>query len=552
MNIYEMLSEAINLYNENRYKEAVTLFKTLAKLNNDMAQCMLGICYENGDGVDKDLTKAVDFYRKAAKQKNAEAQYFLGDCLFDGRGVKQNRAKAFKLWKKAADQGCAVAQNDIGYCYREGIVVKQDYIKAIEWFGKAAGQGFQKARENLDNFLSKIPNKFNLTYDEETNKIFSRAMAFYIDENYDEAFPLFKSLAEQGHAEAQMYLGTCYDSGWGVKQDRKQTAPWYMKAALQGFAKAQYKLSICYTNGVCGVDADVEQRNYWSAKAAEQGYTSKQYHKEAVEMWALENAARSIRYRKELSRLNLSTIEDLENLVKPAIKDTTKLIIKRQKKEPEDSYLRSHFGGQPYFEKGEKWPSTKEEDQFELIFQIFNTGNINLPENIKLIQFYYDYENSPISYRTYTDDYIYLGHKHGDGWFIKIYEALNTSNSCTLEKPDWCDTDLYCEIEYEAIKTLPYWNDYDKTVEMLSYMLDGDESYETVAEKLSCNQEFCSQLGGYPHWLQGDGTPDDKDFQLLFQLDSEDEAGLHWVDCGLVYVFYNPKTKETYFEIQFC
>ena len=78
------------------------------------------------------------------------------------------------------------------------------------------------------------------------------------------------------------------------------------------------------------------------------------------------------------------------------------------------------------------------------------------------------------------------------------------------------------------------------------------DSYNFVAEKFKCDQDFITKLGGYPNWLQGDGTPEGGDFQLLFQLDSEDEAGLHWVDCGLVYVFYNPKTKETVFEIQYC
>jgi len=38
----------------------------------------------------------------------------------------------------------------------------------------------------------------------------------------------------------------------------------------------------------------------------------------------------------------------------------------------------------------------------------------------------------------------------------------------------------------------------------------------------------------------------DKDFQLLFQFDSEDEAGLHWTDCGLVYVFIIQKPKKLF------
>ncbi|MCL2181003.1 MAG: hypothetical protein FWB83_07735, partial [Treponema sp.] len=234
-----------------------------------------------------------------------------------------------------------------------------------------------------------------------------------IEQDYKKAFDLFTEAAEQGYAKAQLFLGECYDSGYGVEQDRKKTAPLFMKAAEQGLAQAQFKLSICYVNGVCGVETDSVQQKYWRDKAAAQGYGSKEYQKDCDKIRAIENASRWKRNEKELKELNLSTIEDLENIVKPSVKDAVKLILKSKETEPEDSYLRSHFNGQPYFEKGEKWPSIKDGDQFELICQIFNTGNINLPSNVKLFQFYYDYENSPLSYPKYTDDYVCLGNQYG-------------------------------------------------------------------------------------------------------------------------------------------
>jgi len=377
-----------------------------------------------------------------------------------------------------------------------------------------------------------------------------------VDQDYDAAFLWFSKAAEQNYAKAQLFLGECYDSGYGVEQDRKQAGQLFLKAAEQGLAEAQFRVTSCFMGDFNGFEYNPAQYKYWKDKAAEQGYGSKECQRDGDKKRAMQNAAYRRKSKKTLDELNLKTIEDLENLVKLAIKPATKLITKRQKTEPNDSYLRSHFGGQPYFEKGEKWPSIKEGDEFELIFQIFNTGNINLPENIKLLQFYYDYENSPIS--TYTEDNVRLGYIHGNGWLVKIYEDLDTANSFTIEKPEWCREDIYCEIEYETIKSLPEDAWYDETVKMLSEKLNGESrkkhfgSYGYVAEKLNCTIDFMSQLGGYPKWLQGDGTPKDKDFQLLFQLDSDDEAGLHWVDVGLVYVFYNPKTKETVFEIQFC
>ena len=50
--------------------------------------------------------------------------------------------------------------------------------------------------------------------------------------------------AEQGDAEAQFILGSCYEAGDGVKQDKAEAVKWFRKAAEQGHAKAQYNLAL--------------------------------------------------------------------------------------------------------------------------------------------------------------------------------------------------------------------------------------------------------------------------------------------------------------------
>lgn len=68
---------------------------------NAQNQCLLGICYENGEGVKKDLIKAVEWYQKSAAQGEARAQFHLGKCYLLGDGVKKDLTKAIKWYQKA-------------------------------------------------------------------------------------------------------------------------------------------------------------------------------------------------------------------------------------------------------------------------------------------------------------------------------------------------------------------------------------------------------------------------------------------------------------------
>ncbi len=97
-------------------------------------------------------------------------------------------------------------------------------------------------------------------------------------------------------------------------------------------------------------------------------------------------------YREELNKLGLSTKEDLQKLLKPLVLDAVKFEPLKAEIPMGKSQLISHFGGLPYFEKGESWPIVKEGWQKDMplyfIFQIINDGKMNLPDHIKILQFF--------------------------------------------------------------------------------------------------------------------------------------------------------------------
>ena len=101
--------------------------------------------YEEGIGVEKNLSKAIFYYEKAAKQGYIDAQYKLGSIYIS----KKDLLKAFYWFEKAAKQGHSISQYMVGFFYERGASIEKDLEKARYWYEQAAKQGNMKAREEL-------------------------------------------------------------------------------------------------------------------------------------------------------------------------------------------------------------------------------------------------------------------------------------------------------------------------------------------------------------------------------------------------------------------
>jgi TPR repeat protein len=161
------------------------LYKIAADKGYAESQCKLGLIYEKGIGIEKNLNEAIRYYRLSANQGNIAAIYYLGYCYFNGLGIKQDYHIAVKLYNKSAIKGYAAAQNNLGFCYFVGIGIKKNYFEAIRWY---------------------------------------------------------TSSAEQGYAAAQFNLGYCYEQGFGVPVNKQEMFRCYQLAASQGHSKALTKL----------------------------------------------------------------------------------------------------------------------------------------------------------------------------------------------------------------------------------------------------------------------------------------------------------------------
>lgn len=87
-------------------KLAATYFLKSAKLGNRTSMFNMGICYEMGLGVEKDLTQAALFYRTAAEKGHPTAIYNLGVFHMYGLGgIVKDLYHAQELFKYAASLG---------------------------------------------------------------------------------------------------------------------------------------------------------------------------------------------------------------------------------------------------------------------------------------------------------------------------------------------------------------------------------------------------------------------------------------------------------------
>lgn len=89
--------------------------------------------------------------------------------------------------------------------------------------------------------------------------------------DYMIAYQEFKTLAEQGDAEAQHSLAILLKTGKGVMKDTQKAAKWFRKAADQGLADSCFNLARLYDKGE-GVEKDNTFAALWYRKAAEKGH----------------------------------------------------------------------------------------------------------------------------------------------------------------------------------------------------------------------------------------------------------------------------------------
>ncbi|OMJ84321.1 hypothetical protein SteCoe_14607 [Stentor coeruleus] len=128
-------------------ERAKKFFEICVKNEYTPAYYYLGVIYQEGISVEKDLEKAVKLYEKGREYNDPQAVFKLA-MIANGNGDKE---QYYQLMKEAAEMGLMEAQHNLACYYLE----KDEVVKALGWFLNAGKHDFYPSMINIGTiFLS--------------------------------------------------------------------------------------------------------------------------------------------------------------------------------------------------------------------------------------------------------------------------------------------------------------------------------------------------------------------------------------------------------------
>lgn len=141
-----------------RYDKAYDYFKDAANNNHPSACWMIGnmiIKGKIGSNKNEDYKVAIKYFEKAKSLGNIAAINSLGLCYQEGIGVKKDIDKALKLFKEAANKNYVYALNNLGIYYEK----QSNNEDAYKYFLKSANLNESFACNKIGEYKRKEGNK---------------------------------------------------------------------------------------------------------------------------------------------------------------------------------------------------------------------------------------------------------------------------------------------------------------------------------------------------------------------------------------------------------
>lgn len=125
--------------NEKDKSKAFTMMKNAADHGIREAIYQLGVYCRNGIGCEVSIEDGTSYILNAAQMGDGDAQVCIAYCYEEGDGVRRDISEAFKWFKKAADEnGMYKGYLETGCKYRDGHGVDHNYDLAVKYLKEAS------------------------------------------------------------------------------------------------------------------------------------------------------------------------------------------------------------------------------------------------------------------------------------------------------------------------------------------------------------------------------------------------------------------------------
>lgn len=185
--------------------------------NDPAIQYQIGLCYQNGEGVEQNGVQAERWFRRAAEQGHREAQALLSAAQEQKETLERITEDSLSDWCLRAEERDADAQYQVA-CY---------FLEHPE----------QGSREEAKRYL-------NLASEQGNGNACTRLAQIFLEEGRAaEAVAMLIRGKEKNVPEALELLARCYATGTGTSRDPQRAEELLTQWADQGDGEAKLKLA---------------------------------------------------------------------------------------------------------------------------------------------------------------------------------------------------------------------------------------------------------------------------------------------------------------------
>lgn len=251
---------------------------TLRRAMNGEIEAMQEVAYAylTGQDIEQNIVESERWYEKLVALEDDVAAMEYAEFLYNGDGFEKNPSKAIEIIESIATKGVPMAQERLAqiYCSSE----RCDFKRAVQWRKLAVNQGYpdailnmaimyrlgdgvEKNYEKSMELLKSIANFFPRAY-------YEMAQIYIEKECYEIAVDYLQKDSDE--ACSQYQLGRVVMGDHGIERDMDKAVYWLERATKQNAVRPMAMLGCCYQDNTYGI-ANGERALYWFNRAIEAG-----------------------------------------------------------------------------------------------------------------------------------------------------------------------------------------------------------------------------------------------------------------------------------------